>query len=238
MEHEITGHSRKVYKLWKNDAMSPWKKVKEISIEVLIIVFAVSFAAFLERQREHSLEQKEVKSFLLGLRTDLENDITEMESDKKSYRGSAKAFAYLTSLKPGQKPVPDSMEKHQGYLLNTTGLVPNDGRYQGFKSSGKISTIENEELQNTILDLYQEDIPNLIANTDIYSQRKEILFRYIFDTMKRNPDGTNNMIEVLATDKAYNISTTLAFTNEVLRRYDSVISKSKKIIATINHEFQ
>jgi hypothetical protein len=71
MEHEITGHSRKVYKLWKNNDISPWKKIKEIGIEVLIIVFAVSFAAFIEREREHSTEQKEVKSFLLGIKVDL-----------------------------------------------------------------------------------------------------------------------------------------------------------------------
>lgn len=238
MEHEITGHSRKVYKLWKSQDISPWKKVKEIGIEVLIIVFAVSFAAFLERQREHSSEQKEVHAFLNGLKTDLTNDIREMESDKKSYIGAAKAFRYLTSLPPGQKLNPDSLRKYQGYILNTTGLVPNDGRYQGFKSSGKLSTIENEELQNTILDLYQEDLPNLISSTTLYTKRKEALFAYLFDVMKRNPDGSNNMADILITDKAYNISTTLSFTKEVIDRYDSAISKSKKIITAIEREQQ
>jgi hypothetical protein len=81
-----------------------------------------------------------------------------MQADEESYSGAAKAFKYLTSLPPGEKLNKDSLKKYQGYLLNSTGLVPNDGRYQGFKSSGKISTIENGELQNDILDLYQESI--------------------------------------------------------------------------------
>jgi hypothetical protein len=237
MEHEITGHSRKVYKLWKNNDISPWKKIKEIGIEVLIIVFAVSFAAFIEREREHSTEQKEVKSFLLGIKVDLSKDIQEMQADEESYIGAAKAFKYLTSLPPGEKLNKDSLKKYQGYLLNSTGLVPNDGRYQGFKSSGKISTIENGELQNDILDLYQESIPSLISNTDIYTQRKTVLFNYIFDVMKRNPDGSNNLADVLITDKAHNIAGTLSYTTEVIERYEKVISKSKKIIAAIDHEY-
>ncbi|MDO6435120.1 hypothetical protein Q4E93_31180 [Flavitalea sp. BT771] len=46
--------------------MTPWKKVREIAVEILIIVFAVSLAAFLERRREVSNEQHQVKEFLLG----------------------------------------------------------------------------------------------------------------------------------------------------------------------------
>jgi hypothetical protein len=115
MEHEITGHSRKVYKLWKNNDISPWKKIKEIGIEVLIIVFAVSFAAFIEREREHSTEQKEVKSFLLGIKLTCRKDIQEMQADEESYSGAAKAFKYLTSLPPGRKT-------EQGFVKKIPGI--------------------------------------------------------------------------------------------------------------------
>jgi hypothetical protein len=30
MEHEITGHARKVYKVWKNPGMSFWKNSKTL----------------------------------------------------------------------------------------------------------------------------------------------------------------------------------------------------------------
>lgn len=238
MEHEITGHTRKVYKIWKSPDNSSWKKIREIGIEVLIIVFAVSLAAFLERQREHSNEQKEVKAFLTGLKNDLQNDIKEMENDKKSFQGARAAFRYISSAKPGQALNNDSVGQYYKYIFNTTALVPNNGRYEGFKSSGKITTIENNDLQNDILDLYQEDIPSLLNGTSSYNSRKDIFFRYVVDTMKRNPDGSTNLLQTLNTDKAVNITSTLSFTQEILGRYDSVINKSKKIIAAIDHEYQ
>ncbi len=237
MEHEISGHSRKVYKIWKNPALPFWKKLKEIFIEILIIVFAVSLAAFLEREREHGHEQKQVKEFLLGLKKDLQDDIIEMNEDKKSYDSSAYTFHYIIQLKPGQLPDKDSLNKYNHYIMNTTGLIPNDGRYEGFKSSGKISTIENRELQNDILDLYQENISLLLSSTDTYNKNKQVLFQYLFENVKRNPDGSNNFAEVLGTEKAHNISLALSFTKEILDRYDSVISKSKKIISEIDHEY-
>ncbi|MES2328920.1 MAG: hypothetical protein V4539_04905 [Bacteroidota bacterium] len=237
MEHEITGHTRKVYKIWKNPNISFWKKFREIGIEILIIVFAVSLAAFLERQREHGSEQKQVKEFLTGLKTDLLSDVAEMGEDKKTFTMAHKAFVYLTSVKPGEKINKDSVHRYSNYITNTTGLVPNDGRYQGFKSSGKISTIENIELQNDILDLYQENIPLLLTSTDNYTQKKQVLFRLLLEQVKRRPDGSSDILEVFSTDKAYNIFSTLTSTGEILARYDTVINKSKKIIAAIDKEY-
>jgi hypothetical protein len=161
-----------------------------------------------------------------------------MAGDKKSYDMAHKAFAYITSVKPGEKMDKDSIKKYNNYIFNTTGLVPNDGRYQGFKSSGKISTIENTELQNAILDLYQENIPILLTSTDYYTKKKEVLFGMLVDELKRGPDGSTNLLEVLGTDKVYNICSTLTSTKEILQRYENLITKSKKIIALIDKEYE
>ena len=90
-----------------------------------------------------------------------------MNEDIKSYRGSEKTFSYILSIKKGQIANQDSINKHSNYFNNTTGLIANKGRFEGFKSSGKLGHIENEQLQNDILDLYEEDIPSLVTNTDI-----------------------------------------------------------------------
>jgi hypothetical protein len=237
MEHEISGHSRKVYKIWKNPALPFWKKLKEIAIEILIIVFAVSLAAFLEREREHGHEQKQVKEFLLGLKDDLQADIKEMNEDKKSYDSCAYIFKYIARLKPGQLPSRDTLDRYTRFIFNTTGLIANDGRYQGFKSSGKISTIENRELQNDILDLYQENISLLLSSTDSFTKNKQLLFQYLADNVKRNPDGSDNFAQVMGAEKAHNTSLVLGSTGEIRERYDAVISKSKKIITEIDHEY-
>jgi hypothetical protein len=238
MEHEITGHTKKVYRVWKNKDISPWKKVKEIGIEVLIIVFAVSLAAFLERQREHNHEQKEVKEFLLGLKSDLINDIKEMEDDTTAYRAAGVAHRYLSGLQPGQKVDKDSLKKYKIGIHSTTGLIANDGRYQGFKSSGKISTIENRALQDDILDLYQENIPMLLSTTNGYSQLRKLLATYSFEHVQRKPDGSDNFLDMLGSEYVHNVSVILSYTQEVLSRYRAVINKSKKIIAAIDKEYK
>ena len=237
MEHEITGHSLKAYKAAKDSTMSIWEKIKETGIEVLIIVFAVSLAAYLERWKEHRHEQADVKEFLLGLKTDLRQDVKEMHEDMKSYEMSGRAFTYISTVKPGDSLRVDSMRKYSNYISNTTGLIANSGRYEGFKSSGKIMTIENKELQNDIMDLYQENIPNLLTSTDYYTRRKQELVLFISENKKREKNGNTNMLEILATDRVKNIGESLAFTREILSRYDSSISKANRIINLIEKEY-
>jgi len=237
MEHEITGHSLKAFKIAKNSSLTIWEKVKEVGIEVLIIVFAVSLAAYLERWKEHLHEQADAKDFLLGLKTDLENDVKEMHEDVDSYVMSGLAFKYISTLKPGDSLRVDTMRKYSNYISNTTGLIVNSGRFEGFKSSGKIMTIENKELQNDIMDFYQENIPNLLTSTNSYTKRKQDLFQYIAETKKRDKAGNTNMIELLETDQAKNLAESLAFTQEILTRYDSTSSKARRIIDAIKKEY-
>ena len=238
MEHEITEHARKLYLASMNPRKKAWSKAKEIFFEILIIVFSVSLAVYLERLREEGHEQKAVKEFLSGLKVDLQNDINEMNSDKKSYIGTGQAFAYITSVKPGAILNKDTIRRYSNYLLNSTGLISNSGRYEGFKSSGKIINIENKELQNNILDLYQEDIPSLLASTNSYTKRKEILWQFMIDNMKLDKDGNGNMAEILNTDKGKIICRNLLYTGEILDRYDTVIIKSQRIISLIDTDFK
>ena len=237
MEHEITGHSLKAYRIWKNPHMTAWKKVREIAIEVLIIVFAVSLAAFLERRREVSNEQHQVKEFLLGLRTDLKSDIAEMQEDLKSYQRYNTLFTYLGNVKGTDKPLLDSVHKYERGLWSMTELIVNNGRYEGFKSSGKVIQISNLGLQNDILDLYQESIPTLIASTSAYKENKLLFFRYLNENIRRLTDGSTNQLDVLGSDVAKNMSLILSSTEEIVERYNSVIDKSKKIMDEIGKEY-
>jgi hypothetical protein len=237
MEHEITGHSLKAYRIWKNPHMSIWKKVREIAIEILIIVFAVSLAAFLERRREVSNEQHQVKEFLLGLRTDLKSDIAEMQQDLKAYQKYNALFTYLEGVKGTDKPLLDSVHKYERGLWSFSEFIVNNGRYEGFKSSGKIIQIPNLELQNDILDLYQENIPILIASTGAYKDSKLLLFRYLNENIRRHADGSTNLLDVLGSDVVKNMSVILSSTEEIAERYNSVIDKSKKIMDEIGKEY-
>jgi hypothetical protein len=141
MEHEVQGHTKKIYKAWNDPRKKSLEKIKEIAVEIGIIVFAISLSIWFHSWSQHRHEQKDVKAFLIGLKNDLESDIKEMNEDVESYIGSGKTFSYILSLKKGEIANQDSINKYGRYLNNTTGLNANAGRFEGFKSSGKIGHI-------------------------------------------------------------------------------------------------
>lgn len=235
-EQEVVKHTKLVYKIWNSKEHGFWHKFKEFIIEILIIVFAVSLSIWLHERSEHSHQQKEVKEFLVGLRSDLKQDIAEMENDRKSFVGSLKAFQYVTSLKPGQVLNTDSLANHSLRIFNATVLVPNNGRFEGFKSAGKIGFIENEKLQADIMDLYQEDIPFLILQTTLYNDLKQKLKEYCIRNAKRTATGSNLNV-VLSTDEAQNWATNLLGVGEIIHGYDRCIARNKKIIGEIEKEY-
>ena len=236
-EQELIKHTKKIYKIWNRKGTSVWHKVKEFLIEIFIIVFAITISIWFENWREHNHEQNEVKEFLIGLKTDLNSDIKEMEDDKISYFAQQKAFQFITRLKMNEVLNRDSLQHYGNSITNTTALNSNNGRFEGFKSSGKIGNIENKELQNLIMDLYTENIPSLLLSTSGYIKRKEFLGQYILENKVRLTDSTSNFSLLLSKDEAQNICSTLTYTKEVTDRYDICINNAKKIIEIINKEY-
>jgi hypothetical protein len=233
MHHEIMSHTKKAYKISKDRSISFWKKVGEIAIEIGIIVFAVTLSIWLHDRSEHKHEQAQVKQFLVGLREDLLRDIQEMESDSLSYTRSSSAFRYFSGIDQSG-PDKDSMKQYSNFLINTTMLVPNSGRYEGFKSSGKLINIEDQKLQDNIADLYQESYPAILASTDAYIKRKEILISFYLDNIHTNADGTTNLTQVITSDKARNIFRSVTAVNEITDRYSAALHKARLIIEEIN----
>jgi len=237
MEKEIKDHAVKALKTLKDPKLKFWHKVGGIGIEVAIIVFAVTLSIWVHDVSDHNHEQKDVKSFLTGLKKDLSSDLVQLQGDKESYEQAGLTFKYITTSTAGFKLNADSIKKHQNYLFNTTSFLPNDGRYEGFKSSGKLGNIEDDTLQNDITELYQSIIPSILASTNSYTQRKQALFEYINKNMKRDAAGLNNLLKVLSADEGLNICNTLTFTGEITTRYGNAIKKAKKIIKEINADY-
>jgi hypothetical protein len=237
-EQEVIKHTKKIYKIWGNKEHGFWHKVKEFALEVFIIVFAVSLSIWLHSWSEHNHQQTEVKQFLLGLRSDLTRDVAEMQGDKKSYFKQQIVFKYIAGLKQGESMSIDTFGKYQKFIFNITALNPNNGRFEGFKSSGKISTLENEELQNDIMDLYQEDIVTLLDNTTAYNSIKRQIFDYVFANAKRGfADSASDVPAVLVQTQPHNLAFVLGSNDDITAWYDKCINKANKIIAAINKEY-
>ena len=63
MEEEVTKHTKKIYKALRIPGHSLSEKIKEISIEIFIIVFAVTLSISLHGWSDHRREQNRSLSF-------------------------------------------------------------------------------------------------------------------------------------------------------------------------------
>jgi hypothetical protein len=78
-DQEIAKHTKNIWAVVR----SPhgfWHKVREMLLEIAIIVFAVSMSIWLHSVGEHRHEQAQVKTFLLGLKRDLQSDLSQIDS--------------------------------------------------------------------------------------------------------------------------------------------------------------
>jgi hypothetical protein len=170
-EQEIIKHTEKVLKV-ATDPKKHWKeKLGEIVLEIFIIVFAITLSLYVHERAQKNEDHHLQNEFLLGLKEDLQSDINELSSDSISYIKTLNGFRYFKRLAV-DKATSDSIPYYWNTLYNTSDLQPNDSRFQGMKSSGKLYVIADKKLLNDILDLYQEKIPMLLRSTNLFSDFK------------------------------------------------------------------
>jgi hypothetical protein len=176
MQEELTKHSRKIFQEMKNREHGMWEKVREIVIEILIIVFAVSLSIWLHNWSDHRVEQRQTDEFLAGIRVDLSKDITSLEENRQTFLEEDSLFTYLMLIT--STGAVDTVSEHRinanfNYQMRSTHA--NIARYEGFKSNGKIGTIENDSLKQAILAYYQQTIPAVNDIEDIVNKLQDRL---------------------------------------------------------------
>ncbi len=234
-ELEVAKAAKKIVKTAKSKEHGIWHKIKEMTTEIVIIVFAVSLSIAFHSWSESRHEQHEVKTFLKGLRQDLRKDIEGMKSDIVSYQNQKKAFSYFAAIPKEQAANEDSLKAYSPYFFSSTALRRNTGRYEGFKSSGKIGYMEDDSLQNDILDLYEEHIPVLTTLTDSYTAQKNKFAEYITENTMDYPKG--NLTQVLASDPIKNRSRIyLVSVDNIIVNYQKSIQLMEKIIRKVDKE--
>jgi len=238
-EHEVAKHTKVIYKAWKDPNRS-WKhKFSEIAVEVLIIVFAITLSLLVERWREHAHERTVEKQFLLGLKKDLQADITQQSEDSATYAILKDGWAYFYKAGKGYIPVDrDSITTYQWTLLNNTTFFANNSRFEALKSSGELGVIEDDSLQNLILDLYQYKMASLgLSNTMFSNIKNEHLVPYLLDNLRYTNDSTSNLPDLLKQPVMQNYLSFRSSSDEVLERYHDVMQQSRKIIEMIDEQY-
>jgi hypothetical protein len=235
MEHEIIGHSNKALKILRNPEKTFWEKTKEILIEVLIIVFAVTFAAYIERSREHSKEESEAKEFALGLKSDLKYEINHLKESKNAMDTMVKNYTSIMHLK---KSAVDSLNKNHiksSFYIPRFNSHPVNGRYDGFKSSGRIQTIEDDSLRNNILTLHEEDLPFIEFSESVFNGNQKRLEDLLINSSDTVGDKPADVVKLLTSAKGrFILDFALNYSSAVVKGYDNAIADAEKVIREID----
>jgi hypothetical protein len=230
MEDEILKHTKKAYHEMKNSEHTFWQKTKEIFIEILIIVFAVTVSIWLHGWDEHKQQQEEVKDFLGDLKDDLKQDIQSMTATRDSVIQKNKGYYNFLDISNNLK---DTANKKNLSYSFSTGIVTtkiSDGDYEGFKSSGKIGYIEDKKLKKAILKYYQETTPSIL---ELEKANTEQILKIIDYVIEKNNEGLS-----LFKDKKLLLMLNfyLQESESIKDQYDDAIQEANQIINEINKE--
>lgn len=232
-ELEVAKHGKNVIKMAGHKEHGLAHKLKEIALEIAIIVFAVSISIWFHSMSEHRHEQQQVRAFLLGLKADLESDIKQLNWLPAAYRESDADFRYLAELDP--KAIPDAQKfEHAWVTVNSNRFfIPTNSRFEGFKSSGKLSNIEDEELLNDILTLYQQYHRVIQTSEGGWRNRQDKLHSYL-DVALEQGDSIEQRHHALATPNGKRLLRNNITVPQLYERYANAAKLSEKIIQRID----
>jgi hypothetical protein len=230
-ELEVAKHGKNIVQLAATKEHSVAHKLREIVVEVVTIAFAVSLSIWLHGLSEHYHEQQQVRSFLLGLKSDLQTDIEGLKNLSESYHGFDANFKYLASLDPNSAPDPKFDAAYAHADINGFFKARNS-RYDGFRLGGRLTGIEDENLLNEILSLYQEDYPAIQSSQGGWSTRQQKLRAYLDDVLVG--DSSAEHYKAVTAPKGKRLLKGMISSPQLYERFDAYAGRAKSIVKAID----
>ena len=231
-EQEIAKHGKQVIRLLTTKEHGAAHRLREIGIEFATILFAVLLSIWLHGWSEHRHQQQEVRTFLGGLKKDLQGDIGTLDAMAGAYRGFDANYRYLASLAPGTAPDWDKFESACQGIDSNWFFIPNKSRYDGFLMSGKLTNIEEPELLSAILWLYQGMLPQVQNSEGGWQGRQRKLRDYRDDVLAE--DSPQDYYRLLTSPKGKRLLKQMTTTGQHYARYRDYTTRSKAIIQMID----
>jgi len=231
-EQEIAKHGKQLIRLMASKEHGFAHKVREIAIEFATILFAVLLSIWLHGWSEHRHQQHEVRTFLAGLKQDLQGDIRETDGLIADYKRFDANFRYLAALEPGKMPDEKAFAPAYRYMDANRYMLPVKSRFDGFLMSGKLTNIEDQELLSSILNLYQSLLPQVQTSEGGWSTRQRKLRDYRDDGLDRGDAA--DYFRLLTTSKGKRLVNQMFTTDQHYDRYRKYAAQAREIIRMID----
>lgn len=233
--HDIIKQSSRIVGIMNDNSKKLKHKLGEILLEIIIIVFAITLSLFFERWRQNVEDHNLEKTFLQGLQVDLSKDVNQLKTASAKWVDIKNAAHYF--LKPENQInwQQDSMNFYGFKIFHNVYFFPSTNRYEALKSTGKINVIEDKQLQNDIVDLYQTKIPDLEQQLNFFNNfANSQVMNYLVNNLKRDTDNNAILEKSFFTDIRLRNLLSFYSIDDILRRSDSTINKSEEILEEIN----
>ncbi len=106
-ENEIVKHVEAAYEALKRPNTNWLHKLKEVLIEIAIIVFAVTLSIWFHNWSDSQHEHREEREFLRGMKTDIQADLENARGDSAFYATQLYRLGYFQRVAIGQSLSPD-----------------------------------------------------------------------------------------------------------------------------------
>lgn len=179
-EEKIIQHSQNAVQLLKNRSIPVRKKIVNFLEEIVIIIIAVSITLAFHNWNDLRHERELERNFLIGTREDLLEFAENIQSSVKGYQPTVDYYDTVWQQINSHRINAAYIDEHSSALINTWYFEYDASRFEGFKSSGYLRLIRNEQLLRDIMGLYSVDIPfQRDADVIVYHQRMQSFEQYI-----------------------------------------------------------
>ena len=142
-------------------------------VEFLAVLLGITVSLYIDQQIEESAIEKTEKSLLTDLQVSLNQDIDYAQDVLKDMRKSMAAQEFLINFECDEVEKLNAKELgniFEDVLSGSTSLFPRYGVYRSLVSNSEMKYIENQELKNKLIDLYDfrfkryENVDPIITN--------------------------------------------------------------------------
>lgn len=190
-EEKVIKHSENALKILKNKSVSIREKIIGIIEEILIIILAVSITLALHNWNDKRNEREIERNFLLGTSDDLKRGANHLTKAIKQFQPTIDYYHEVSKQMDRKKIDTQYVDRGSGYLTNTLYWTFDGSRFEGFKSSGYLRLIENQQLMKDLVSLYSIYMPfQRDADINVFHTREQDFNRYI--GMKSDMDSSGN----------------------------------------------
>jgi hypothetical protein len=239
-EEKIIKHTKNAASLLKDRTKSYKEKIKEFFEEIVVIIVAVSITLMFHNWNDERHENEIARNFLKGITHDLKQGADSLAISIKHYQPTIDYYNnVLKQLKLNKIDAPyvDSLSWN---LKNTSYFVFDNSRFEGFKSSGYLRLIENEQLLKQIVTMYAIALPfEKEADAAFYHSRYEDFNKYI--GIRADVDTAGNfMVSKLLNDRSvrYQYINYAQILEERKRHRQNIAKRMLTLAAEIDKELE